>query len=306
MILLTCSAGLVPSWSPDGSEDPTQQQTGASHRRVAPRAAGTTNSPLLHLRLRPPPPSASSLSFRACSPNICRLPTPPAAIIFIALYTIAVGTGGIKPNVSAFGADQFDPRQPAQKVEKNSFFNWCGPPPGPGRPASLLSIFWSVKCCEDPKEALSDPSKRHNALWAQVLLHGECGVSHRLDRHRLYPGEGVMEGARAPRRLFFLFWRERPIRVESWGSINASVFGAPLPFSTRPLHQYQCVVAAALFASSLRCGRAAPPNLACRRSASGSPRWRWRCPSSASRRARTATSTQPPAGSPRSPAASSW
>ena len=37
---------------------------------------------------------------------------------------VALGTGGIKPNVSAFGADQFDLRDPAQKAEKNSFFNW--------------------------------------------------------------------------------------------------------------------------------------------------------------------------------------
>lgn len=33
------------------------------------------------------------------------------------------------------------------------------------------------------------------------------------------------------------FMRERPIRVENWGSINASVFEAPLPFSMRLLKQ---------------------------------------------------------------------
>lgn len=37
---------------------------------------------------------------------------------------IALGTGGIKPNVSAFGADQFDERIPQDKREKESFFNW--------------------------------------------------------------------------------------------------------------------------------------------------------------------------------------
>lgn len=45
-------------------------------------------------------------------------------MLFIALYTIALGTGGIKPNVSSFGADQFDDKDPTQKREKESFFNW--------------------------------------------------------------------------------------------------------------------------------------------------------------------------------------
>lgn len=33
-------------------------------------------------------------------------------VLIGALATIAVGTGGIKPNVSAFGADQFDVTNP--------------------------------------------------------------------------------------------------------------------------------------------------------------------------------------------------
>lgn len=39
-----------------------------------------------------------------------------------ALSTIALGTGGIKPNVSAFGADQFDESDPQDKKEK---VRWC-------------------------------------------------------------------------------------------------------------------------------------------------------------------------------------
>ena len=32
--------------------------------------------------------------------------------LFAALYVVALGTGGIKPNVSAFGADQLDVTDP--------------------------------------------------------------------------------------------------------------------------------------------------------------------------------------------------
>lgn len=46
------------------------------------------------------------------------------ALLFPALYVIAFGTGGIKPNVSTFGADQFDDLNPKDRREKESFFNW--------------------------------------------------------------------------------------------------------------------------------------------------------------------------------------
>jgi len=37
-------------------------------------------------------------------------------------HAVCAGTGGIKPCVSSFGADQFD--EESEQKEKSSFFNW--------------------------------------------------------------------------------------------------------------------------------------------------------------------------------------
>ncbi|KAE9617621.1 hypothetical protein Lal_00043287 [Lupinus albus] len=46
------------------------------------------------------------------------------AVFYGALYTLALGTGGTKPNISTMGADQFDDFDPKEKKHKLSFFNW--------------------------------------------------------------------------------------------------------------------------------------------------------------------------------------
>nr|GEY90046.1 protein NRT1/ PTR FAMILY 5.2-like [Tanacetum cinerariifolium] len=45
-------------------------------------------------------------------------------IFYCALYIIALGTGGTKPNISTMGADQFDDSEPREKAHKLTFFNW--------------------------------------------------------------------------------------------------------------------------------------------------------------------------------------
>ncbi|MCL7034993.1 hypothetical protein MKW94_003344 [Papaver nudicaule] len=50
--------------------------------------------------------------------------TSQIAFFYSALYIIAVGAGGTKPNISTFGADQFDDFNPQEKQLKVSFFNW--------------------------------------------------------------------------------------------------------------------------------------------------------------------------------------
>ncbi|CAL4913449.1 unnamed protein product [Urochloa decumbens] len=71
-----------------------------------------------------------SVSIPALQPPSClRTACPEASLLqygifFVGLYMIALGTGGIKPCVSSFGADQFDDSDPAERAKKGSFFNW--------------------------------------------------------------------------------------------------------------------------------------------------------------------------------------
>lgn len=68
--------------------------------------------------LRPPP--CNDINSSNCpKPNTTEL-----AVFYTALYVLALGTGGTKPNISTIGADQFDDFDPKEKSHKLSFFNW--------------------------------------------------------------------------------------------------------------------------------------------------------------------------------------
>ncbi|GLJ38890.1 hypothetical protein SUGI_0792860 [Cryptomeria japonica] len=69
----------------------------------------------------------ASISF--FRPPECTAKCEPAskaqiAVLYFALYSIAIGTGGIKPCVSSFGANQFDETDDKERRGRYSFFNW--------------------------------------------------------------------------------------------------------------------------------------------------------------------------------------
>ncbi|MED6120272.1 hypothetical protein PIB30_019422 [Stylosanthes scabra] len=69
-------------------------------------------------QLRPPP----------CNPRASNNTCQPAngfqmGILYVALYLIALGTGGLKSSVSGFGTDQFDDKDDKEKSQMAYFFN---------------------------------------------------------------------------------------------------------------------------------------------------------------------------------------
>lgn len=66
--------------------------------------------------LRPPPCKAEQVCQRANNEQL--------GVLYISLLLTAIGSGGIRPCVVAFGADQFDETDPKQKTKTWNFFNW--------------------------------------------------------------------------------------------------------------------------------------------------------------------------------------
>ncbi|XP_004503208.1 protein NRT1/ PTR FAMILY 5.6-like isoform X2 [Cicer arietinum] len=64
-------------------------------------------------------------NLKACNRKICPKPKKLHEVVFfLALYCISLGTGGHKPCLESFGADQFDEDHVLERKKKMSFFNW--------------------------------------------------------------------------------------------------------------------------------------------------------------------------------------
>ncbi|XP_042501042.1 protein NRT1/ PTR FAMILY 6.2 [Macadamia integrifolia] len=69
-------------------------------------------------QLRPPPCNTNGTSQNCKQANGFQM-----GILYLALYMIAVGTGGLKSSVSGFGTDQFDEKDERERTHMAYFFN---------------------------------------------------------------------------------------------------------------------------------------------------------------------------------------
>ncbi|PKU85419.1 putative peptide/nitrate transporter [Dendrobium catenatum] len=60
-----------------------------------------------------------TLNSTSCSPAVLQV-----VLFFLSLYLVAIGGGGHKPCLQAFGADQFDVSDNQERIARSSFFNW--------------------------------------------------------------------------------------------------------------------------------------------------------------------------------------
>ncbi|KAK6231341.1 hypothetical protein SCA6_001414 [Theobroma cacao] len=64
-------------------------------------------------------------SLKACDADVCDEPRKIHEVVFfLAIYLVSIGTGGHKPSLESFGADQFDDDHSEERKKKMSFFNW--------------------------------------------------------------------------------------------------------------------------------------------------------------------------------------
>ncbi|CAI0386197.1 unnamed protein product [Linum tenue] len=68
-----------------------------------------------------PPSCGNGINETQCEQSVSSF---QKGIFYFALYTVALGAGGTKPNISTMGADQFDDSDPKERHYKISFFNW--------------------------------------------------------------------------------------------------------------------------------------------------------------------------------------
>ncbi|KAJ0693386.1 putative proton-dependent oligopeptide transporter family, MFS transporter superfamily [Helianthus annuus] len=65
-----------------------------------------------------------------------------AALLFVAMYLLAVGDGGVKAALPSHGADQFDEKDPKEAKQMSSFFNWLLVGVAAGGSISITFFVW--------------------------------------------------------------------------------------------------------------------------------------------------------------------
>ncbi|GAB2228743.1 hypothetical protein Droror1_Dr00022872 [Drosera rotundifolia] len=152
------------------------------------------------------------------------------ALLYAALYTIALGAGGIKSNVSGFGSDQFDVNDPKEEKSMIFFFNrfyFC---------ISLGSLF-AVTVLVYVQDYISRGLGYGISALAMLIAVTILLVGTRFYRFRKPEGSPLS----VIWRVIFLAWRRRSLPYPSHPSLNGYN-------DTRAIHteRFKCLDKAAI------------------------------------------------------------
>lgn len=152
------------------------------------------------------------------------------ALLYVALYTIALGAGGIKSNVSGFGSDQFDVNDPKEEKSMIFFFNrfyFC---------ISLGSLF-AVTVLVYVQDYISRGLGYGISALAMLIAVTILLVGTRFYRFRKPEGSPLS----VIWRVIFLAWRRRSLPYPSHPSLNGYN-------DTRAIHteKFKCLDKAAI------------------------------------------------------------
>ncbi|XVF63340.1 hypothetical protein PTKIN_Ptkin09bG0080000 [Pterospermum kingtungense] len=107
---------------------PLGQSTATAAENVNAWAGAAWVLPLLGLALLTLATVLTTLTTLNCqnTHNLASCSPPQLLVILFisSLYVVAIAQGGHRPNLQAFGADQFDGQDPKESIDKSSFFNW--------------------------------------------------------------------------------------------------------------------------------------------------------------------------------------
>uniref|UniRef100_A0A453SNC0 Major facilitator superfamily (MFS) profile domain-containing protein n=1 Tax=Aegilops tauschii subsp. strangulata TaxID=200361 RepID=A0A453SNC0_AEGTS len=100
-------------------------------------------------------------------------------VLFLGLYMIAVGLGGLRPCLMSFGADQFDDGDPSERVTKGSFFNWFQRTRGSPLTRVCQVVVAAVRKCG--VELPADSSLLYDMPEDDLAMKGVERIAHTTD-----------------------------------------------------------------------------------------------------------------------------
>jgi len=91
-----------------------------------------------HLPSLQPPPCNISGQLSDCQ----QVHGSKLVLLYIGLYTVALGEGCVRACLASFGGDQFDSKDPVESLLQSSFFNWFTFGISIGSFTGLILIVW--------------------------------------------------------------------------------------------------------------------------------------------------------------------